>query len=299
MESNVSMRLLRWRQLKPQPRPLILILTLHNHNHNHYHKPNPEPWPWTLRDKSVSSSFTDLSLRDPYNASFTESRFGYWHFYIEKYLRGKSISIPETRIGVSQSCGQDTNTKMSQRGCNECLDFSIETNAREDLTKQSHPQNVTWGDAIKLIQGAGTCALFGDSPLPGPLSFTGGGTVKVTAEVHHPIRGKSLEKVALDTQSDVTTRLREYLFDIHLIRSRRRVRCRRRVQPLRRGDGRCISTVSGLFVSVALLGVPDASRCPLIGPKRLIPRDAVWLTSFRKHLHVYWTLKNIRVHAGT
>jgi hypothetical protein len=51
------------------------------------------------------------------------------------------------------------------------------------------------------------------SPLS-PSSFTGGNTLKVVADVDHPRTGRGEVKVALDTQSDVTTCIREYLSDI-------------------------------------------------------------------------------------
>ncbi len=57
------------------------------------------------------------------------------------------------------------------------------------------------------------------SPLaPCPSSFTGGNTIKVTAELAHPSKSSRTEaQVAIDTQSDVTTALREYLTDIREI----------------------------------------------------------------------------------
>jgi hypothetical protein len=63
----------------------------------------------------------------------------------------------------------------------------------------------------------GTRTLFGDLPPLSPSSFTGGNTLKVTAQVQHPETGVVASKVALDTQSDVTTCLREYLSDVHRI----------------------------------------------------------------------------------
>jgi hypothetical protein len=49
---------------------------------------------------------------------------------------------------------------------------------------------------------------------PSPSSFTGGNTLKITAEVMHP---DTIVNLAIDTQSDVTTALREYLTDVHAI----------------------------------------------------------------------------------
>jgi hypothetical protein len=63
----------------------------------------------------------------------------------------------------------------------------------------------------------GTRLLFGPVITPGPSSFTGGNTIKATVEVHHPTHGKSQQRVAIDTQSDVTTCLREHLSEVHPI----------------------------------------------------------------------------------
>jgi hypothetical protein len=63
----------------------------------------------------------------------------------------------------------------------------------------------------------GTARLFGPSVPLEPSSFTGGNTLKATAEVHHPHTGKHQSRVAIDTQSDVTTCLREYLTDVRPI----------------------------------------------------------------------------------
>jgi hypothetical protein len=52
---------------------------------------------------------------------------------------------------------------------------------------------------------------------PDVSSFTGGNTLKVMAGIFHPSSGLQHEKIALDTQSDVTTCLREYLSDIRPI----------------------------------------------------------------------------------
>ncbi len=52
---------------------------------------------------------------------------------------------------------------------------------------------------------------------PDVSSFTGGNTVKVLAESDHPTLGPKRAKLALDTQSDVTTSLREYLVNVHPI----------------------------------------------------------------------------------
>jgi hypothetical protein len=62
----------------------------------------------------------------------------------------------------------------------------------------------------------GTRTLLGEPPLS-PSSFTGGNTLKVLAEVEHPRSGRCETKLALDTQSDVTTCLREFLSDIRPI----------------------------------------------------------------------------------
>jgi hypothetical protein len=71
---------------------------------------------------------------------------------------------------------------------------------------------------------AGTTRLLGPryfadqlrSPLE-PSSFTGGNTLKATAELQHPYTGKQESRVAIDTQSDATTCLREFLVDVHAI----------------------------------------------------------------------------------
>jgi hypothetical protein len=66
-----------------------------------------------------------------------------------------------------------------------------------------------WRQATRSLTGA-------QSPLS-QSSFTGGNTLKVMNDVEHPRTGKAEAKVALDTQSDVTTCLREYLSDIRPI----------------------------------------------------------------------------------
>jgi hypothetical protein len=63
----------------------------------------------------------------------------------------------------------------------------------------------------------GTSRLFGSLTPLEPSSFTGGNTLKATVEIQHPYTGKHQSRVALDTQSDVTTCLREYLVDVHAI----------------------------------------------------------------------------------
>ncbi len=59
--------------------------------------------------------------------------------------------------------------------------------------------------------------LLGEALSLEPSSFIGGNTVKATAEIHHPDKGNHQAQVALDTQSDVTTCLRQYLSDVMLI----------------------------------------------------------------------------------
>jgi hypothetical protein len=68
-----------------------------------------------------------------------------------------------------------------------------------------------WAKATESLVGSSTL-----SPLPpSPSSFTGGNTLKVTAELAHPSKPSRTEaKVAIDTQLDVTTALREYLTDV-------------------------------------------------------------------------------------
>jgi hypothetical protein len=63
----------------------------------------------------------------------------------------------------------------------------------------------------------GTRTSFGSAPSLSPSSFTGGNTLKALADIEHPSRGRKENKLALDTQSDVTTCLREFLSDIHPI----------------------------------------------------------------------------------
>jgi hypothetical protein len=63
----------------------------------------------------------------------------------------------------------------------------------------------------------GTTQLFGSGPFLEPSSFTGGNTLKAMAEIQHPVTGKHESRIAIDTQSDVTTCLREFLVDVHAI----------------------------------------------------------------------------------
>jgi hypothetical protein len=50
---------------------------------------------------------------------------------------------------------------------------------------------------------------------PTTSSFTGGNTLKVTAEIVHPNKAtRTIVNIAIDTQFDVTTALREYLTDV-------------------------------------------------------------------------------------
>jgi hypothetical protein len=77
-------------------------------------------------------------------------------------------------------------------------------------------------DEADAVWEAGSERLFGEarhlSSTPDVSSFTGGNTLKVTVEVHHSAKGEPVKvKVAFDTQSDVTTCLRQYLMDIHPI----------------------------------------------------------------------------------
>ena len=76
-------------------------------------------------------------------------------------------------------------------------------------------------EAADAIWRGGTQRLFGEAQYlfsqPDASSFTGGNTLKVTAEIHHSARGPRHVKIALDTQSDVTTCLRSYLMDVHPI----------------------------------------------------------------------------------
>jgi hypothetical protein len=62
----------------------------------------------------------------------------------------------------------------------------------------------------------GTRTLFGSVPSLSSSSFTGGNTLKVLADIEHPSRGREENKLALDTQSDVTS-LRDFLSDIRPI----------------------------------------------------------------------------------
>jgi hypothetical protein len=64
-------------------------------------------------------------------------------------------------------------------------------------------------------QGTGTSQE--DAPPLSPSSFSGGNTLKVVAEVDHPRTGRCDVRIALDTQSDVTTCVREYLSEIRPI----------------------------------------------------------------------------------
>ncbi len=77
-------------------------------------------------------------------------------------------------------------------------------------------------DEADAVWEAGSGRLFGEarhlSSTPDVSSFTGGNTLKVTVEIHHSAKGGPVKvKVALYTQSDVTTCLRQYLMDVHLI----------------------------------------------------------------------------------
>ena len=79
------------------------------------------------------------------------------------------------------------------------------------------PPYATHEDADRTWR-QGTRTLFGDLPPLSPSSFTGGNTLKVTARIQHPETGSVESNIALDTQSDVTTCLREYLSDVRPIR---------------------------------------------------------------------------------
>jgi hypothetical protein len=77
-------------------------------------------------------------------------------------------------------------------------------------------------DEADAIWEAGSERLFGEarhlSSTPDVSLFTGGNTIKLTVEIHHSAKGGPVKaKVALDTQSDVTTCLRQYLMDVHQI----------------------------------------------------------------------------------
>jgi hypothetical protein len=69
-----------------------------------------------------------------------------------------------------------------------------------------------------ILGGQGLAAFLEAFLLLNPPPLLGGlNTLKATVEIQHPYTGKHQSRVALDTQSDVTTCLREYLVDVHAI----------------------------------------------------------------------------------
>jgi hypothetical protein len=54
-------------------------------------------------------------------------------------------------------------------------------------------------------------------PPPSPSSFAGGNTIKVLAQIGHNLADRANFKVAIDTQSDVTTTLEQHLTEVREI----------------------------------------------------------------------------------
>jgi hypothetical protein len=83
--------------------------------------------------------------------------------------------------------------------------------AQPDLSDDE--ADAAWRQGNKKLYGEGIHL----TSHPDVSSFTGENTLKVRAGVFHPSSGLQQAKIALDTQSDVTTCLREYLSDIRPI----------------------------------------------------------------------------------
>jgi hypothetical protein len=75
-----------------------------------------------------------------------------------------------------------------------------------------------WTDATESLLGSSSLSPSSQPFLLAASSFTGGNILKVTAELAHPSQPSRIQaKIAIDTQSDVTTALREYLTDVREI----------------------------------------------------------------------------------
>jgi hypothetical protein len=84
--------------------------------------------------------------------------------------------------------------------------------AGPDLSEED--ADAIWTAAARSRLGPLNCSA---SP-PTPSSFTGGNIFKVAAEIMHPDKAtRTVVNIAIDTQSDVTTALREYLTNVHEI----------------------------------------------------------------------------------
>ncbi len=141
-----------------------------------------------------------------------------------------SVTIPDL---LSQARSLASSQALSAFPARRCFAIRIVPNDRDEEGSSSveppssalvprqawmreTPPFVTDEEADR-VWDAGTTRLFGPRSFLEPSSFTGGNTLKATAELQRPSNGKHESRVAIDTQSDVTTCLREFLVDIHAI----------------------------------------------------------------------------------
>jgi hypothetical protein len=144
-----------------------------------------------------------------------------------------SVTVPDKLRLLSRARSLASSQALSVVPARRCFMMSIIQNDRdkEESSTAEPPSSAlvprpAWmretpplvtDDEADRIWNAGTTRLFGPRSSLEPLSFTGGNTLKATAELQHPYIGKHESRVAIDTQSDVTTCLREFLVDIHAI----------------------------------------------------------------------------------
>jgi hypothetical protein len=215
-----------------QPRtslPVAMNVSLARRTHG---RP-PGPRGWISLQPSASPRFP-LVEASPVPAPSYESHIfasvPELDFSFRRKAFGTVASIPEKLRLLSQPRSQRSAQALTERPLRSFM-MQVVRGKRSQTTSPSQDSaplavRPTWiletapyatKEEADRIWRQGTRSLSGaHSPLS-QSSFTGGNTLKVMADIEHPRTGKAEAKVALDTQSDVTTCLREYLSDIRPI----------------------------------------------------------------------------------
>jgi hypothetical protein len=142
-----------------------------------------------------------------------------------------SVSVPEKLrlLSSARSSASSRAFAVAPRRCYVMRSVRDDPGTEESSSEPARPSLAPRSDWMRetapfvsdeeadRIWEDGTARLFGPSVPLEPSSFTGGNTLKATAEVHHPYTGKHQSRIAIDTQSDVTTCLREYLTEVRSI----------------------------------------------------------------------------------
>ena len=122
----------------------------------------------------------------------------------QRQRRDPSFRLPINRLSPSSSSSSSPEVQLVPRP-------QWTQDSQPDLSDEE--ADAAWVLGNQRLLGEGIHLA---SP-PNVSSFTGGNTLKVTADVQHPEQGKIQAKIALDTQSDVSTCLREFLTNIRPI----------------------------------------------------------------------------------